>query len=147
MLKFTYRWKGLIRLINSSTNTTTQELTFLYCLLTCIYCFLVNCYIIKNLRSFLCRMAPEVMEQLHGYDFKLVLQFLKIVNRHFSYLYMFDCWMFDWQLSCRADIWSFGITALELAHGHAPFSKYPPMKVKILFDMENSISISVTLGY
>lgn len=83
-----------------------------------------------------CRMAPEVMEQLHGYDFKSVYCLLKERLRFISSRYG-DSDICSTLLH-RADIWSFGITALELAHGHAPFSKYPPMKVRKLYGVKDT---------
>lgn len=74
-----------------------------------------------------CWMAPEVMEQVELISSSFS-QF--VCNLAFRLLkLLFCCWQvrgYDF----KADIWSFGITAIELATGSAPYHRYPPMKVR-----------------
>jgi hypothetical protein len=122
--------------------------------------FLMSCFVWpKILDDCYLRMAPEASEQAHGYDFKRVLRFglgyyclgsfdWDTEKDKWSKMYLGQEWLALYTAQIRkiitrclvfgADIWSFGITALELAHSPAPFSKYPPMKLTLELCFEHT---------
>ena len=82
------------------------------------------------------RMAPEVMEQSNGYDQQADIWYARLTG---------SCACALLRLITRARR-SLGITLLELAHGHAPFAKFPPMKV-LMMTLQNPPPTVRVLSY